>query len=780
MIRKIHLFCLFFLFLLFIGAVSANDDSNISNSVSTNGVSLETHDVNMFYKDGTSFDVKLVDNKKAISGGKINITVNGVTYSRTTNSSGLAKLNLNLRPGDYKIKTDSIFNNQKLSVINNIKIKEMNTSLIADKVVDLGYKEGKYNITLIGGNNKYLSGKTVTFSINGVDYTRTTDENGRVGLNINLNPGSYQISVKFSENFYKDAYVSSIINVGIFNTRFISNPAKFNKTSVEYSVKLVDSRNHVVKNGLVIFKVSQITKIVLTDDNGVAIFKADLNPGVYNVIFEFGGNIGYLKSSDSNTIEVIVKEIIIKSQDFETCVDSPIPYLISVTDSDNTKLINVTVKTDVYKDNKLIKTIQSRTYEDGVARVIFDLNPGEYKVKNYLTSSGVYNYNTVIIKPASIEVISSDLIFNRKGEYYKVTLINNETKNPIANQSLVISINGVSYKRVTNENGTAKLQINLNYGNHEISYYTNDISKYPSVKGSNKISIVNKLLSPDFEVLSSEIIRKGTYFQVRMVDVNGAPLVGKEIHISVNNVAYKRITDNEGMAKLKINLMDGNYVIRVYFAGDDLLTRCIKTEDINVNTVPNFSYSLNINGNVNYNGYSAPFIREFTIDYNNVEYDLDYFSDRNCPKITQKNSYFISADGLQSSNNGKQGIEFKYVNGFILLTFYGRTSDIGQFSVIFSSKKENIAQIDYVIDNEVVATVCVSSFYGEDDYNKLITLGYTFLDVDKANSTFKYSDKEIIREVQLKSSNYGMYLKNSPTFEDFDTIQSYLITSKKI
>ena len=84
MIRKRHLFCLFFLFLLFIGAVSANDDSNISNSVSTNGLSLETHDVNMFYKDGTSFDVKLVDNKKAISGGKINITVNGVTYSRTT------------------------------------------------------------------------------------------------------------------------------------------------------------------------------------------------------------------------------------------------------------------------------------------------------------------------------------------------------------------------------------------------------------------------------------------------------------------------------------------------------------------------------------------------------------------------------------------------------------------------------------------------------------------------------------------------------------------------
>lgn len=65
---------------------------------------LTAYDIDMAYKDGTQFRAKLVDGKgNSLENVGITFNINGVFYTRYTNSSGIACLNINLMPGEYII-----------------------------------------------------------------------------------------------------------------------------------------------------------------------------------------------------------------------------------------------------------------------------------------------------------------------------------------------------------------------------------------------------------------------------------------------------------------------------------------------------------------------------------------------------------------------------------------------------------------------------------------------------------------------------------------------------
>ena len=63
-------------------------------------VNLKAPNVKMHYKDGSKFKVTLKDNaKKAMKNTKVKITINGATYTKKTDSKGIATLGLNLKSG---------------------------------------------------------------------------------------------------------------------------------------------------------------------------------------------------------------------------------------------------------------------------------------------------------------------------------------------------------------------------------------------------------------------------------------------------------------------------------------------------------------------------------------------------------------------------------------------------------------------------------------------------------------------------------------------------------
>ena len=68
---------------------------------------LTANDMKMTYLDGSQFKAKVVDGQ---GNPKDNVSVifniNGVFYTRTTDASGVVRLNINLMPGEYIITSE--------------------------------------------------------------------------------------------------------------------------------------------------------------------------------------------------------------------------------------------------------------------------------------------------------------------------------------------------------------------------------------------------------------------------------------------------------------------------------------------------------------------------------------------------------------------------------------------------------------------------------------------------------------------------------------------------
>ena len=91
----------------------------VSNNIKVLPI-LNATDINMKYRDGTQFKATLVDGQgKHYEGQSVTFYINGVFYNRQTDSSGTAKLNINLMPGEYIIT--SSYNGS--SIANKITIK---------------------------------------------------------------------------------------------------------------------------------------------------------------------------------------------------------------------------------------------------------------------------------------------------------------------------------------------------------------------------------------------------------------------------------------------------------------------------------------------------------------------------------------------------------------------------------------------------------------------------------------------------------------------------------
>ena len=55
--------------------------------------------------------------------------------------------------------------------------------------------------------------------------------------------------------------------------------------------------------------------------------------------------------------------------------------------------------------------------------------------------------------------------------------------------------------------------------------------------------------------------RDGTQFKANLVDGQDKHYANQEMTFNINGVFYNRLTDNNGQAKLNINLIPGEYII---------------------------------------------------------------------------------------------------------------------------------------------------------------------------------------------------------------------------
>ncbi len=142
-------------------------------------------------------------------------------------------------------------------------------------------------------------------------------------------------------------------------------------------------------------------------------------------------------------------------------------------------------------------------------------------------------------------------MYYRNGSSYEVTLL--KDSQPVENASLAIDINGVVFKRVTDEMGKVSIPISLTSGNYVVSTsydsykITNHIKVLPVIVGNNDLTATYK---------------SGAIYKAKFLDGTGQPLKNTKVRLKVNGKTYIRLTNQYGYASIGIYALNvGNYVM---------------------------------------------------------------------------------------------------------------------------------------------------------------------------------------------------------------------------
>ena len=282
-----------------------------------------------------------------------------------------------------------------------------------------------------------------------------------------------------------------------------------------------------------------------SDVGNVVSFDDDVETGDLDVDPPSGiddiNNVTYSKSEDT-------REPVIYGEDLSMYYKNGSRYEVSI--YQDGKLIN-----SQNNDSKVIFNVNGVNYTkelvNGKASIGINLNPGNYTITTF------YHYTDgLATKTNNIEVLSTILAndvvkFFRNGTQYCAKFLDG-CGSPLVNASVIFNINGVFYKKQTDDNGMAKLNINLRPGVYILTAMHPDALMY----GSN-ITVLSTILANDVV----KFFRNGTQYCAKFLDGCGSPLVNASVTFNINGVFYKKQTDDNGMARLNINLFPGEYIL---------------------------------------------------------------------------------------------------------------------------------------------------------------------------------------------------------------------------
>lgn len=233
---------------------------------------IESHDLVKIYKRESVFKVNV-----GVANQTLSFVINNVTYNRISDENGDASLSINLNPGNYTIKT--IVN--ETSVENTIEVLP---TLIAHNLVKFYKNESQFLISLIDGYGKAVTGQNITMNINGVFYTRTTNENGTAKLNINLESGTYILTAADPVTGLLMSYNITVLPVLITHDLNMTY-----KDGSKFTAKLLNGQGMSYPSQNITFNVNGVFYTRITDAYGEAKLNIILMAGEYIITSSYNG-----------------------------------------------------------------------------------------------------------------------------------------------------------------------------------------------------------------------------------------------------------------------------------------------------------------------------------------------------------------------------------------------------------------------------------------------------------------------------------------------------------
>ena len=462
-------------------------------------------------------------------------------------------------------------------------------------------------IRLLDWNSTPIGGKTVVISLidgenNGgfkfSPVSMITDSQGYARFILDLPAGDYKFLASFNgSNNYSSSNMTFNVSalrtdtqIKILGDYDLVNITTFVWSNDELKFHLIDESSNIIKDKLIHLTDTQSGQnyTLSSDENGMFKFNLNLTQGTYGFDMKFLEDEVY-SQSDLNFIVNVLKKDAPKISIEKDSLNVYETLNILLKGNDGNGIGNKLLRIIISDNRGNNGTLYAETNEDGIVDLT-DLTSGSYELSVLLENDEEYDdasFNShFTVSRKETQIVYQNMTTTavdvdtdgRIGKYFYITL-KDKDGNLLKNKHVQIGFNGNVYDRDTDENGSAKLQINLkNAGTYTfaVAYLGDDeyngsfiVAKIVVNKQKGSLTLPNKSYSASAKTKTITATFKSA---------NGKAVKGKKITFTVNGKIYTATTDSKGLAKVNVSLSKkGTYSFTAKFAGNDMYAAMSKS-----------------------------------------------------------------------------------------------------------------------------------------------------------------------------------------------------------
>ena len=538
-------------------AVKYSGDNNYNAAVATSSFTVSKVDSTMdvtvndiVFGGDLTVDVVLPGDAT----GEVVITVNGVDYHVAIENGKATGTIGGLVAGDYTVTVKYAGDDKYTAVeiakgVNVAKAQPVLGVVIADVDYGNGFV---IEATLTGVNGAPLSGNVIV-TVAGKEYTvKVTDGKG-IATGDKLAAGTYGFAAVWA---------------GDDNYNIVTENGDF-------KVNKVDSSVVVNVNDIKVGEELTITVNVPSDATGDVTVSVDGKE--YKVAIENGKAVKTISGLKADDYTVTVKyagdnNYNEANADAEFSVSKISDYNMDISVPEIKEGVNSTIGVDLPKDATGTVTVEidGKKYTanviDGTANVIVSgLSAGDYNITTVYSGDAKYDSmtkkgNVTVIPNINVNLDVSDVeMFYHDGTRLIAKLTDFQGK-PIVNATIYFSINGVTYAKTTDANGTASMGLNLDSNVYPVTVTYNGSAFYSKISKNITVTINSSIIADDLV----KMYQNATKFYAKFMGSDGKVLANTQVRFNIHGVLYTKTTNNDGVADLSIMLRPGNYILTAY------------------------------------------------------------------------------------------------------------------------------------------------------------------------------------------------------------------------
>ncbi len=328
-------------------------------------------------------------------------------------------------------------------------------------------------------------------------------------------------------------YIANVTNMGNENVSGDSASISFTVYDLSVDVDGINVTLSVAENatGNVTLTIENQT-FTKELENGSATFKLDnVTSGNHDAIISYAGDDNYAGISKEMTVSV--GKLSIVADDAKYGLADNITYSAKIVDEKGNPVNDIEITFIV--DGK---TYTAKTDAEGAANITLKLNVGSYPV-----NISIVNGDKATKKITVVERLSQSnlVMYYLDGSTFKAKVVGDDGE-PVSGETIIMKVNGVTYKVKTDENGIAKLPIKLKPKTYVITSTYNG----KTVKNTIKVKQVLKLKTVRVKRSASKLVLTATLKEGKK------PLKGKKLTFIFKGKKYSAKTNKKGIAKVTI------------------------------------------------------------------------------------------------------------------------------------------------------------------------------------------------------------------------------------